>query len=243
LLQNKKKPEYTGKMLVCLNKARPFSQLEDGEEIIQWLSNVRIKKSGIKNKKNFIALDFSKEELAVPVCILNADCIADNNTIFNMKDDWTNVSSPIIERQCQPLPKWFPKCIFDEGMIGNIAEEILFDLKSYTIKLKVKYIFQKESIEELFGNIPDIENNDISSAGEYENEYLPKEDGEMEKEKEKSGNDDDIGQYKYKGLIKLNYINDGEKKKFVIPILPAALGFVLGMVIYHSVKWFFRNKN
>jgi hypothetical protein len=149
-MKHKNIPEYTGKIIVDLSKARPFSEVPNGREILGKLTKIKIKcaPNDSKNLKNNSTL-FSERDLAVPVCITNKDV-----TAVDRSEDWTNISSPITEIGCCPVVRWWPRAIFRGSQkIGDIAEEIRLDCQTYTVRLETFYAFTQDIKEALFSDI------------------------------------------------------------------------------------------
>lgn len=159
-----KVPQYTGDIIVCLDKARPFSEIENGREIIGILANTRIKTSNIRSKHSSEQRVYQENEIAVPVAIFNTGTKA-------IEDDWTRTFCPITERDYSPMQRWWPKSIFKGSQkIGDIAEEIVIEYPRYTIKLHVSYAFTAIS-KELFTDI-DAEEKKIETEKEEEKENI-----------------------------------------------------------------------
>jgi hypothetical protein len=146
----RKKPQYTGDIIVCFCKARPFSNVENGREIIGALSNTKIKTTNTRFKHSSDTRLYSENELAVPVAIFNLNCpkVIDN--------DWTREMSPITEIGCKPVERWWPRSIFRGSQkIGDITEEVIIEYPKYILKLQVSYAFTgvaKELFSDIWGN-------------------------------------------------------------------------------------------
>lgn len=138
--------EYNGNIIVCLDKARPYSSLKDnGRTIIgRDLTKVKIK---LKNGK--VLKVPSENDKAVPVFICNWH--EDEPLVPSM--DWTVSASPITEIKYAPLPKWWPKAMFSGVQRIGENEEVILEYDKFVIKLRVWYAFTHEE-KELFKNIP-----------------------------------------------------------------------------------------
>jgi hypothetical protein len=164
--RNNRVPEYTGKMIVCLDKARPYQEVPDGRAIIGYLTHVKIKTSNVRNQRNSNPSIYSERDIAVPVYIVNKDV-----TVLDREEDWTNTSSPITEIKCAAFPRWWPKSIFKGSQkIGDIAEEITLEYQNYVVKLDVTYAFATDLKMILFNDIQGI-NNKEDMVAEPDSEY------------------------------------------------------------------------
>jgi hypothetical protein len=133
-----KKPEYTGKMLVNLEKARILSEIPepDGKYILSNLSTHIDFKSSSKPSIRFDVHNF----ILVPAIIINYGA-----DIKDISQDWTQVMSPISEINYQPIQKWWPKDIFRgfEKLEDKEELTITYD-NQFVIKLEVHYAFTAE---------------------------------------------------------------------------------------------------
>jgi hypothetical protein len=152
-------------MIVCLDKARPFSEVPDGRSIIGKLTHIRIRTSNMKNKRNINILVFSEREIAVPVSIFTRDA----STTLE-RHDWTRSASLITENSYAPLQRWWPRSIFRRSQkIGDIAEEICLEYPNFTLKLSVEYAFTS-NLKKLFDDIDEgggegkADNNSVKNA-------------------------------------------------------------------------------
>jgi hypothetical protein len=143
-------PEYVGTIIVCLDKARPFSQVPNGRELIGNLTHIKIRTSNIK--KQFTQTEsqvYNERDIAVPVFIYHKDSES------SVDSDWTRTSSPITEIKCGCIQRWWPRSIFKGSQkIGDIAEEIVFEYPKFTMRLHVAYAFTSD-LKELFSDIND----------------------------------------------------------------------------------------
>jgi hypothetical protein len=145
----RKKPVYLGSIIVCLDKARPYSEIEGGRVMLGDLTHFNIRTSSIKSKfsqtKN---QSYTEREIAVPVFMCNRD-----SPVKGVLTDWTKLYSPITEIQCMPLQRWWPRSIFKGSQkIGDIAEEIVIEHSKYTIEFQVTYAYTSD-LKELFSDI------------------------------------------------------------------------------------------
>jgi hypothetical protein len=165
MFQGKQKiPQYTGDIIVCLDKARPFSEVKGGREIIGLLANTKIKTSNVRLKHSSEQRVYSENEIAVPVAIFNPGTKA-------IEDDWTKTFCPITQREYRPMQRWWPKSIFKGSQkIGDIAEEIVIEYPRYIIKLHVNYAFTAIS-KEMFADI-DAEEKVAEKKEEAEKEKI-----------------------------------------------------------------------
>jgi hypothetical protein len=143
-----KKVEYTGDILVCLDKAYRFSDLKDGITFIGNLTNVNI--SSPQMKSLGIPLE---HHLAVPVFICNRREWSRSEDV-----DWTKTSSPITELNYSPLQKWWPKAMFRGFSRIGVEEDVVIEYSNFSIKLRVTYAFSKET-KLMFEGIEDTDVN------------------------------------------------------------------------------------
>jgi hypothetical protein len=145
MFQRKKIIEYTGDIIVCLDKAYKFSDLKNGRVLIGNLTRYKI----TSQKKN-IGIP-NENDLAVPVFICNR-----NAKIRDKRIDWAQTASPIVEIDCDPIQRWWPKAMFRCSQKIGEQEEIFIKHKDYYIKLYVIYAFSKE-LKDLFKGIEDMD--------------------------------------------------------------------------------------
>jgi hypothetical protein len=154
-------PEYYGDMLVCLDKARPISSLEDGRNLIGSLTQLKITSQNMRNRSQTTQTLYSEKDMVVPVFICNPEMEKDISV------DWTRANSPITEIQCKTVQRWWPKSIFKcLQKIGDITEEIKIETNKFIVYFNVSYAFTAEQ-KTLFDDIPDytdIEKPEVKDA-------------------------------------------------------------------------------
>jgi hypothetical protein len=141
--QKKKPVPYTGDIVVCLDKARPFSEIPDGRSLIANFTKFKIK---LQNGKVLGTL--SENDIAVPVFMCNRDGIKRERDV-----DWTKDFSPIVEIDCEPLQRWWPRSMF-RG-IQKIGEEEIVTVEGYnkfTIQFVVTYAYTHD-LKQMFQDI------------------------------------------------------------------------------------------
>jgi hypothetical protein len=255
-----KLPEYLGRMIVCLNKARPFSQVPNGRAIIGGLTQVKIKTSNVKNQRNSNTNLYSEKDIAVPVYISNKDI-----TAIDRSDDWTNKSSPVSEIKYAPIARWWPRSLFRGSQkIGDIAEEIHITFPKFSAKLDVNYAFTSDLKQRLFEdienvNVPCEENIDVENPEEDEDPvmtYIVDPEDDFDKEEDfpqpppPANFEEKCSSPVIREVDKITRNDELKKKeKGRVSALPlkVALGIfgfaALSFGVYFCVKWFNRSKH
>jgi hypothetical protein len=236
----RKTPVYLGDIIVCLDKARPFSEIYDGRTMLGNLTHFNIKTSNMKSRFARIKeQSYTEREIAVPVYMCNRD-ILEKSTL----NDWTELYSPITEIKNEPLQKWWPRSVFKGTQkIGDIAEEIIIEHQKFIIEFQVTYAFttelkglfngvgaviepKKEIVESVLDPMPNIIptfQNDASIKNERSSEDYGERKTE-EKEEEKS-------------LVVVK--PPKSKMKYIFASVAITL---VAAGIFFGIKWLNRNK-
>jgi hypothetical protein len=238
-------PVYLGDIIVCLDKARPFSELKDGRVMLGNLTHFNIKTSNMKNKFSKTKSQYYTErEIAVPVCMCNRDFQC-TSAMF----DWTEHYSPITEIKNETLQKWWPRSIFKGTQkIGDMAEEIMIEHQKFIVKFQVTYAFTTE-LKKLFSNIEDS-NKDIEatepkresvSAIDPMPNIIPVSKCKTLIDNESIGNGVGKGEEKSGGEAKSLVVIPQKKSKLKYVIGSAAI-VLIGAGIFFGIRWFNRRK-